>query len=169
MPGRRVGQLHAADRHRQPHAQRLQPAQQRQVDALLQVHVEVVARVFDDVDHFVVERAGAKSLEMRAVEAQLRFGLDDVAHRLCQGLRLRGRGVLRHAKAKHDAALAHVAIVVDGLLEQLGVAHHHLFPAQGADARGLHAHLLHGACDGAHDDEVAHLEGLVHRDRHGGE
>ncbi len=156
--------MHRAGGESKLHPHGLELAQQPEVDGLLQVHVHVEGRVFDDIDHLVVERTGAKRLEMRAVKTQLRLGFDELAHHTRNGLSLLGGGTIGHAKREHDAPPLQHAKVADGLLEQVGVGHHDLLALQAADACGLETNHLHRARHIAHYDEVAHLKRLVHRD-----
>ncbi|MNM90815.1 hypothetical protein D3C81_1030920 [compost metagenome] len=80
-----------------------------------------------------------------------------------------GRSVVRQAELKDDAPLLQALVVLDGAADHAGIGHDDLLTAQTADARGLQPDLLDGAGQCADDDEVAHLERLVHGNRQRGE
>ncbi len=161
MDGARgVGELHAHGG---------QAADQGQVDGLLLVHEEVVVRVLDVVDHLEVQRGVAEVLEVDAVQPHLLQRFHELAYLLRDGLELIGRGLVEHPELEGHAPLLHAAVVADAAGEEVVVGEDQLLAAEAADAGGLQAHVLDGAQEVPHDDEVADHEGLVQRDGERGE
>ena len=140
-----------------------------QVDLLLDVHVLVVVRGQDDVDHFEGQLAFVETEEMRAVEPGLGRGPDDIADRLGHLADLVARRVVVDTELEDDAACVHAFVVVHHLAQQIGVGTDHLLTAEGADARGLQADVLDGPGYLAEDHEIADFERLVDADRQRGE
>ncbi len=153
--------MHGARRESKASAKLSDRLHDAQVDPLLHVHINVIARVQDDIDRLELERALAKIPEMAAIEPGQFFTLDDLLHPLRDLADLFGGAVIGQAKLEHNAAFLQPLVVLDGAADHVGVGHDNLLATQASDARGLQAHMLNRTGQRAHYDEIADFKGLV--------
>ncbi len=74
------------------------------------------------------------------------------------------RAVIGQPEFEDNASFLQALVVLDGVVDHVGVGHHDLLATQAADPCGLEAHVLDRAGQRADDDEVADLERLVYCD-----
>src|SRR5690606_11888780 len=116
----------------------------REVDALLHVHVQREVGRQHVVDELELQPVFAEGGQVAAVEARVFLGADDRVHRLDHRVRLRARDAVGQPEAEDDAPVRHPAEVVNEMAEQIRVRDDELFAAQRVDARALDADVAHG-------------------------
>src|SRR5690606_26736331 len=144
-------------------------AQDGQIDLLLQVHVDVVVGTQYVIHDFEFQAARHELQQMGSIEAGKLHAFYGFTHVLHNRLDLAVVGAVGNDKAECDAAQLHALVVLDGLLEQLGVGANDLFSTQAANACGLEPNVLNAPGNVAHYNEVAWLERFVQTDGRGSE